>query len=182
MFRLVQIQLVENLEKQRLLKFKGGLSAVAIKNLKTNEYSELEGEAYFELFDRNILVYIDQDADIEYAELCISYLNSLSEELIKKLCKASIKYCNEFLDDIGEDIIEYSKPTDVQSCIIPNSICIPRPENKSEPVIDLELNCTWEEEHGMEWIIRNEKVMYVGPYYGINPYGDCNIGEDWNYA
>jgi len=78
---------------------------VAIKNLKTNEYSELEGEAYFELFDRNILVYIDQDADIEYAELCITYLNSLSKELINQLCKASIRYCNEFLDDIGEDII-----------------------------------------------------------------------------
>ncbi|MBJ8096308.1 hypothetical protein JDS71_28335, partial [Bacillus cereus] len=46
---------------------------MAIKNLKTNENSELEGEAYFELFDQNILVYIDQDADIEYAELCITY-------------------------------------------------------------------------------------------------------------
>lgn len=155
---------------------------MAIKNLKTNEYSELEGEAYFELFDQNILVYIDQDADIEYAELCITYLNSLSEELINKLCKASIRYCNEFLDDIGEDIIEFSKPTDVLPYITPNTICIPNPKNKSEPVIDLELNCTWEEEHGMEWIIRGGKVMYVGAFNGINPYGDCNIGKDWNYA
>lgn len=155
---------------------------MAIKNLKTNEYSELEGEAYFELFDQNILVYIDQDADIEYAELCITYLNSLSEELINKLCKASIKYCNEFLDDIGEDIIEFSKPTDVLPYITPNTICIPKPKNKSEPVIDLELNCTWEEEHGMEWIIRSEKVMYVGAFNGINPYGDCDAGKDWNYA
>ncbi|MEN1936119.1 hypothetical protein AAIE21_11005 [Paenibacillus sp. 102] len=155
---------------------------MAIKNLKANEYSELEGEAYFELFDQNILVYIDQDADIEYAELCITYLNSLSEELINKLCKASIRYCNEFLDDIGEDIIEFSKPTDVLPYITPNTICIPKPKNKSEPVIDLELNCTWEEEHGMEWIIRSEKVMYVGAFNGINPYGDCDVGKDWNYA
>ncbi|MBO1583058.1 hypothetical protein [Bacillus sp. XF8] len=155
---------------------------MAIKNLKTNEYSELEGEAYFELFDQNILVYIDQDADIEYAELCITYLNSLSEELINKLCKASIRYCNEFLDDIGEDIIEFSKLTDVLPHITPNTICIPNPKNNSEPVIDLELNCTWEEEHGMEWIIRSGKVMYVGAFNGINPYGDCDIGKDWNYA
>ncbi|MGG3805456.1 DUF6985 domain-containing protein [Metabacillus fastidiosus] len=155
---------------------------MAIKNLKTNEYSELEGEAYFELFDQNIQVYIDQDADIEYAELCITYLNSLSEELINKLCKASIRYCNEFLDDIGEDIIEFSKPTDVLPYITPNTISIPNPKNKSEPVIALELNCTWEEEHGMEWIIRNGKVMYVGPYHGIDPYGNCDIGKDWNYT
>ena len=155
---------------------------MSIKKLKRNEYSELEGEAYFELFDRKIIVYIDPDADIEYADLCITYLNSLSVELINTLCIGSIKYCNEFLDDVGEDIIGFSKPTDVLALIIPNSIFIPKPKNKFEPVIDLELNCKWEEEHGMEWIIRNEKVMYVGPYYGINPYGDCNIGEDWNYA
>lgn len=155
---------------------------MVIKNLKTNKFSELEGEAYLELFDRNILVYIDKDADIEYAELCVTYLNSLSEQLINKLFKASIKYCNDFLDDIGEDIIAFSKTTDVQPHIIPNSICIPKPKNKSEPVIDLELNCTWEEEHGMEWIIRGRKVMYVGPYNGVTPYGDCDVGECWNYV
>lgn len=154
---------------------------MTIKNLKKNEFSDLEGDTYFKLFDQDILVYIDQDADIEYAELCITYLNSLSEELIIELCEASIKYCNEFLDDIGEDIIEFSKPIDVLPLIIPNSISIPKPENKSEPVIDLELNCTWEEEHGMEWVIRKGTVMYVGPYHGINPYGNCDIGEEWNY-
>ena len=155
---------------------------MVINNLKTNEYFELEGEAYLELFEQNIKVYIDQESDIEYAELCITYLNTLSEGLIDEICKASIRYCNEFLDDIGEDIIEFSKPTDVLTHITPNTICISKPENKSEPAIDLELNCTWEEEHGMEWVIRNGKVMYVGPYHGINPYGNCDIGMDWNYA
>lgn len=155
---------------------------MVIKNLKTNEYFEVEGEAYLELFDQNITVYIEQESDIEYAELCITYLNTLSDGLIDDICNASIRYCNEFLDDIGEDIIEFNKPTDVLPYITPNTICIPKPKNKTEPVIDLELNCEWEEEHGMEWIIRNGVVMYVGPYNGITPYGDCDIGKEWNYA
>lgn len=155
---------------------------MVLKNLKTNEYFEVEGEAYLELFDQNITVYIEQESDIEYAELCITYLNTLSDGLIDDICNASIRYCNEFLDDIGEDIIEFNKPTDVLPYITPNTICIPKPKNTTEPVIDLELNCEWEEEHGMEWIIRNEVVMYVGPYNGINPYGDCDIGKEWNYA
>lgn len=155
---------------------------MVIKNLKTNEYFEVEGEAYLELFDQNITVYIEQESDIEYAELCITYLNTLSDGLIDDICNASIRYCNEFLDDIGEDIIEFNKPTDVLPYITPNTICIPKPKNKTEPVIDLELNCEWEEEHGMEWIIHNGVVMYVGPYNGINPYGHCDIGEEWNYT
>ncbi|WP_397538900.1 DUF6985 domain-containing protein [Rummeliibacillus pycnus] len=158
------------------------VSTVVIKNLTTNEYFELEGETYLELFDQDIKVYINQESDIEYAELCLTFLNTLSEGLIDEICKASIRYCNEFLDDIGEDIIEFSKPTDVLSHITPNTISIPKSKNKTEPVIDLELNCKWEEEHGMQCIIRNGKATYVGPYYGLNPYGDCDREEDWNYV
>jgi len=143
------------------------VSIVVIKNLKTNEFFELEGEAYLELFDQNIKIYIDQEADLEYAELCITYLNNLSERLIDEISTASIRYCNEFLDDIGEETIEFSKSTDVLPLITPNTLSIPSPKNKTEPVIDLELICKWEVEHGMEWVIRNGKVMYVGPYNGI---------------
>lgn len=154
---------------------------MAITILKSNNFSEYEGETFLDIFDHNVKVYIEQGADVEYAERCVAYLNALDEEVLDTLCRAAIKYCNEFLEDIGGDIIEFATPRDVLSYITPNTICIPNPKNKNEPVIDLEFNCTWEEEHGMEWIIRDGKAMYVGPYNGINPYGDCDFGQDWNY-
>ena len=28
------------------------------------------------------------------------------------------------------------------------------------------LNCDWEPEHGMEWIIKGDKALYIGPFNG----------------
>ena len=39
-----------------------------------------------------------------------------------------------------------------------------------------------EEEHGMEWIIRGNKVLYVGSFNGEDPMGDFSLKNEWNYA
>ncbi|OPH62188.1 hypothetical protein BC351_00865 [Paenibacillus ferrarius] len=152
-----------------------------MKNIRNTEYG-LVGEMYFSLFDRNIEVSIDDELMIEYANICAEYLNSLNDEVINQFCLAAIRYCNEFLSDIGEDEIGFNKPSDVLTLIKPKSLTVPDPQNGLEPVIDMELDCEWEEEHGMELIIRNDTVLYVGAYYGENPWGDYTNKKSWNYA
>ncbi|RXZ79559.1 hypothetical protein EBB07_22725 [Paenibacillaceae bacterium] len=142
----------------------------------------IEAEVYFALFDRDIEVFIGEGVTEEYANRCAAYLNALSEEVISELCLASIRYCNDFLDGIGEEEQTFEKPADVLRLVYPNSLNIPEPQNGNEPVIDMELNCDWEIEHGMQWIIRKDKVLYVGAYNGENPWGDFSEKDEWNYA
>ena len=53
-----------------------------------------EGTLYFELFDTDIDVLIEEDfEDIGYAEKCAEHLNSLSDEMIDKICRAAKAYC-----------------------------------------------------------------------------------------
>jgi hypothetical protein len=59
--------------------------------------------------------------------------------------------------------------------IFPSLLIVPFSNGLNEPVIHLELNCTWEEEHGMEWIIRGNKVLYVGSFNGEDPMGDFSL-------
>ncbi len=33
----------------------------------------------------------------------------------------------------------------------------------------------------MQWVIRGDKVLYVGAYEGVDSEGDCGAGEDGNY-
>ncbi|MGE5627695.1 MAG: DUF6985 domain-containing protein [Solirubrobacterales bacterium] len=153
-----------------------------IKNINKSELFELEGQVYFDLFCKDIQVFIEEDSNLNYAEQCAIRLNSVNEDIINSLCLASIRYCNNFLDDIGEDTLKFDKVTDVLTLITPSSMSVPIPQNGSEPVVNLELNCTWEEEHGLQWIIRGDKVVYVGAYNGVDPWGDCDIGEEWNYV
>ncbi len=141
----------------------------------------LEGKAYSKLFGGYIKFFAEHE-NIEYSKRCIEYFNSFDDKLIDELCKASIRYCNEFLGYVGEPAIEFISIRDVLKIISPNFIKIPEPLNGNEPVLHMDLNCEWEPEHGMEWIIRGNDVLYVGQYANEDPWGDYSFKEDWNYA
>ena len=58
-------------------------------------------------------------------------------------------------------------PSGVWPHVRPSVVIIPEYENGDNTYVQIELNCDWEVEHGMEWDIRNAKdVLYVGPFEG----------------
>ncbi|MEL6930477.1 MAG: hypothetical protein AAFO95_17865, partial [Cyanobacteria bacterium J06600_6] len=135
--------------------------------------SEPEAQVWFSLFDR----YIDLCAGAkdnfswDYAQTCAVYLNSLADELVDRLCIASINYCNTYLEDTGQKLIRFSDRRAVLDSISPITLIIPE-MLRSEPVIHLELNCTWEPEHGLEWIIRGDRILFVSAFEGEDPWGE----------
>lgn len=153
-----------------------------IKNVRNELYGQ-EGEVYFALFDKYISFSNWKTARDTYVVECGEYLNSISfnDSIINHLCEASIRYCNDVLDTIGEEFKHFENLKDVLILVEPNLLIIPD-SKRSTPVIHLELNCEWEEEHGMEWIIREDKVLYVGAYNDENPWGEFNNKDSWNYA
>lgn len=152
-----------------------------IKDIKILK-EEIEGKVYFKLFDKYIDFFAAGASDTKYIEICAEYLNSFDEKIIADLCSASIRYCNAILQIYGEKPYEFDNSKDVLRLINPACLVIPDPQNNNEPVIHLELNCSWEEEHGLEWIVRNNSVLYVGPYYGEDPWADFAVKTEWNYA
>ena len=151
-----------------------------IRNIESGEFG-IEGEVFFRRFDKFIALSIEDD-NIDSAEKCANYLNELSDDVVDSVCEASIRYCNSFLEAIGELPKAFDKPSDVLGLIYPSVLLVPYPENESEPVIHMELNCEWEPEHGMEWVIRGNKVLYVGALNGEDPWSDFSQKETWNYA
>lgn len=149
-----------------------------IENLHKGEFG-LEGTCKFNLFDCEIDIYIEKDVSIEYAEKCVKMLNTLSDNTIDDLCKYSIRYFEDFKNNYDEDeFVEWcNMPTHVEGreilkYIYPSGINIEYPENHNIYALDMELNCEWEEEHGMEWVIRDNKVIYVSSYNGVGAWVD----------
>lgn len=153
-----------------------------IKNIRSSSDRQ-KGEVYFALFDKYIRFSTWKAVNDAYIIECAEYLNSISfnDSIVNHLCEASISYCNDCLDTIGEELKHFDNLKDVLLLVYPNSLIIPQPR-RSEPVIHLELDCEWEEEHGMEWIIREDKVLYVGAYNGENPWAEFEAKDGWNYA
>ncbi len=152
-----------------------------IRNVKLTEFA-LEGEVFFKCFNKYISLFVEDGEDTEYAQICAKYLNELTESVIIRLCEASIRYCNDFLDAVGEPLKTFEKAIDVLKLISPSVLIVPYPENGDEPVIHLELNCEWEPEHGLEWIVRADKVLYVGAFNGEYPWDEFSSSDLENYA
>tara|TARA_R100000306_G_scaffold32381_2_gene34123 strand:- start:2384 stop:2848 length:465 start_codon:yes stop_codon:yes gene_type:complete len=151
-----------------------------IRNITEGRFG-VEGEVYFGLFEKFISLSVEDDS-IAYAELCAAHLNSLSEKVILDLCRASIRYCHDFLENSGGHPKNFQHPKEVLPLIYPSVLIVPSPEDPALPVVHLELDCEWEEEHGMEWIVRGNEVLFVGAFHGVNPWSDFSEKKCWNYA
>ncbi len=154
-----------------------------LKNIAKNDHGEIEGEVWFGLFNKYISFFVEDSANIDYISKCAQFINNLSDEVIDKLCESSIRYCNSFLECIGEPTKSFVSSRDIIPLTYPSVLIIPYSESdNNEPILHMELNCEWEPEHGMEWIVRKSEVLYVGAFQGENPWGDFSDKESWNYA
>lgn len=153
-----------------------------IKDISHNGFC-LSGKVFFRLFDRYIDLLIDEEepTNLTYTHKCAVYLNSLSDHLIDRLCVASINYCNTFLDDIGDKPRKFSDRRDVLKLITPLSLSVPQ-MLRDEPVIHLEFDCEWEMEHGMEWIVRGDRVLFVSAFESEDPWGEFTEDDEYNFA
>lgn len=151
-----------------------------IRNTKKGEFG-IEGEVFFDLFDKYIDLSVEDD-ELDYAQKCAAYLNQIPETVVRTLCNASIRYCNDFLEATGQKRMIFDEPQEVLNHIYPSVLLVPYPDGAPDPVIHLELNCSWEPEHGLEWVVRGDEVQYVGAFNGEDPLGSFDQKQPWNYA
>ena len=152
-----------------------------IKNIIDSD-GEIKGDCYFTLYEKYISFYVDEESTLEYAKICIEYLNSLNDEVIISFCEASARYCNDFLNMTGQELKTFNNPKDILSLIQPKNLMIPEQAKGNTPIIHMELDGDWEMEHGIELIIKDNEIQYVGGFNGQWPWADFTNKESWNYA
>lgn len=160
---------------------------IASKNISDYHKSKYgnEGKIYFTLFDKQIDVLVDFDVDIDYAEKCVDHLNHLNNQVISDLCNGSIAYCEDYRDTFEE--CEISIPVNLSEkqilqYIYPRVLIIDKP-TEDKIGYHIECDCAWEEEHGLEWTIKEDKVLYVGQYHDETAWKDEGYYQNasWNY-
>ena len=140
-----------------------------IRKLNKSDYGT-EGIADFPLINQELYVLIGENVKIEYAERCIHHLQSLPSDVVETLLSGTIKYCEDFREHFADDgitIPENMIANEVLPYIHAGGIYIMgTPKDENIPVFTLSLNCDWEQEHGMEWAIQGNKVIYIGAFNG----------------
>ena len=157
-------------------------SESVIRNINKQQYFYV-GVTDSALFGGEIAVSIELGLqDFQYADRCVHALNSLSEERIDQLCAYSVLYCEDFCDAVGAEPPKLETKRDILKHV--HSVClnVEVPEDDSV-VLRLSFECDWEEEHGMEWLIKDDKILHVGAYSEEPAYAEESYYHNsWNYA
>lgn len=156
-----------------------------IKDFHKGKYANI-GIIYFPLFDKEIDINIDFDVSLEYAEKCVDHLEKLKDITIDNFCEGAINYCEsrrEFFEEFGIEISPDIKGRDILKYIIPQVMIIEKPKHDDVPAFHMSCSCEWEEEHGLEWTVLNDEVLYVGEFSDERPWEDREYFRtaSWNY-
>ena len=119
-------------------------------------------------------------ADIEYAEKCADYFNNMSEDMIDGLKKYTLRYCEDFrrfFDEESPDVPENVTADEIFSYVSPQVLIITAPKKPDKIAFSVEFTCRWEREHGMEWVIRDGKILYVGDFQSVSPWYKTYVYE-----
>lgn len=166
-----------------------------IRDLKVKQLGKvdtyIEGKVYCRLWDTEIDADLYDDVEIEYAEKCANAMNEMPDELIDAICRAAKKYCLEFLDEIGGaelneidmtiPVDENTPPIEMLKCFDVGSLIVEVPEDPTRIGYQLSGNCDWEEEHGIEIVVLDGKLVYLGEFSGVSPW-NYHAEESWNCA
>jgi hypothetical protein len=147
-----------------------------IRDLGDGEVGK-EGIIDFPLFNVEIAIEIEEDTPIDYAEKCADALFRLEDAEIERFCDGAIRYCERMREYFNE--MDVSMPAnlsgrEILAYIQPCSIYIVPPKSDGVAFL-LSCNCDWEVEHGLECIIKDGKVIYMGSFISTDPW----LGEEF---
>ena len=149
--------------------------------------------------DADIEIDAESDVPEEYIDRCVDFVKNLSGDLHMEICKGGKRYCMWMIEQekeaMGDDFTaeeEYEKVdentslTTIARMMDFTGMYIEVPEDENVIAFSIGGECDWEPEHGLDVLIRDGKVIYVGSCEGYSPwdtdYYTEEEGKEWNFA
>ena len=130
----------------------------------------------------------EDDFDLElklgYAQKFADSLNSLTKQCQLDFFDAAKRYYDDTFDRFAIPAIDMSTHAGIRSAItFPTYLLIPA-NASNRTVVYLESECKWHPELGLQALIRDGKLLYLGPGGGIDdPFAEFINGQEWwNYT
>lgn len=146
-----------------------------IRDLVDDEYGR-EGLFDSTLLHKEMNVLMDDGVSERYAESCVEFFNNMPKDVVERLRLYTWRYCEShrlvYQQEYDEplEIPVGVQPDEIFDYISPNSMVIERPKRREIPAFHVELECEWEPADGMEWAFKDGKILYVGPFIGLEPW------------
>lgn len=164
-----------------------------LRNTYKNEFNEIEGITFFPYFDKEITVVCRKGVTPEYAEKCLKYLEEVDDALILQICKYAEFFLKDTLENtsVGEledgEAFPYDNPLDLLRYFSFNTLYIDEPpesiaESSEMNVLNLSGSCDWREDDGIQCLVKDGEVLYLGGFEVLNVWCDYSENYYGNYV
>lgn len=156
-----------------------------------NAFGQMCGFAPFPYFQRNIEVSCGEGVTPEYAAKSLQWLAEVDDALMREICQYALYYLQDTLeatsigDLLDEDIQHIREPLEILRYMEFGTLDIDAPEDPDLPVLNLGGGCDWQEDEGLQCLIREGHVIYLGSWNGLDIWhSPCLYEEDYlcNYV
>ena len=137
---------------------------------------------------------IDETISGDYARLCAEHLKNMPARMTGVIMEGAKKYCLFFMNLCREAAGDRFDPADFPP-VTPetpaqefapyfsiSAMQIETPEDDSIPAYRLCGSADWEPEHGLEILIRGDRVLYLGGFEYGSPWSDYDTDDEWNFV
>lgn len=165
-----------------------------LHNSFINEFGQVEGAAFFPYFNKDITVICRKGVSPEYAEKCLAYLEEVDDALMLQICKYAEMYLKDMLENTsigdledGEEAFPYDGLLDLLKYISFEILYIEEPpesiKGASEiKALNLTGGCDWQEDEGLQCLVRDGEVVYMGYFDDLSVWGDYSQMYIGNYV
>lgn len=149
-----------------------------------DEFGRMCGFAPFPYFQRDIEVVCDEAVTPEYAARSLQWLAEVDEGLIREICQYACYYLQDLLEatSIGElldeDIQHIQDPLEILRYMEFGTLQIDEPADPDLPVLNLSGGCDWQEDLGLQCLIKNGHVVYLGSWNDLDVWRSLSLMEE----
>ncbi len=164
------------------------------KNSFKDEFGRTEGTAFFPYFNKEITVICKEELPSEYIERQLGYLEQVDEALMLQICKYAEFWLKDVLENTsagegpeGEEAFPYDSPLDLLQYFGIHTLYIENPPESipgsdEMSVLNLSGYCDWWEDEGLQCLVRDGKVIYLGYFEDASVWADYSRIEVGNYV
>lgn len=158
-----------------------------------NEFGQTEGTAFFPYLDNDITVICQKGVSPEYAEKCLGYLEEMDDALMLQICRYAELFLKDTLENTSvgelgdEEAFPYDDLPGLLQYISFETLYIEEPPESMEDapeikVLNLTGGCDWWEDEGLQCLMRDGEVIYLGYFADLSVWGDYSEMYIGNYV
>lgn len=153
-------------------------------NVETDVFNRIIGYAEFPYFHKQIQVTCDKDITPEYVIQSLQWLAAVDETQIREICQYALYYLQDQLAStsvgelLDEDIQHIQEPLEVLRYMELCNLDIKPPLNPDIPVLNLSGGCDWQEDEGLQCLMKNHHVIYLGHWNDMNVWNEHLLDDN----